>query len=265
TALANRADIAANKITFSNNQISALGTANGILPQLAGIAGATNNGLNGEPKPAVVPPEQLAQFGKGPLPSAFGPCPPGVGHQGSICQFPDPYFLGNIGVGLGQVVRRNFPSERVGAFIAPILRNRQAQADYAIDQLGLRQTELENLRTTNQVGVDVSNQVVGLQQSRVRYMAAVKNRVLQEQLLDAEQKRFSLGASTTFLVVQQQRDLALAQSTEIAALVAYSNARVALDQVLGTTLETSHITIEEAKNGHVNRPSVLPATLPTQP
>ena len=265
TALANRTDIAANKITFSNNQTSALGTANGVLPQLAGIFGATNNGLNGEPQPAVVRPEQLAQYGKGPLPPAFHPCPPGVGQQGSICEFPDPYFVGNIGVGLGQMVRRNFPSEHIGAFIAPILRNRQAQADYAIDQLGLRQTELEDLRTSNQVGVDVANQVVGLQQSRVRYLAAVKNRVLQQQLLDAEQKRFSLGASTTFLVVQQQRDLATAQSTEIAAMVAYSNAQVALNQVLGTTLEANHVTIQEARNGRVTRPSVLPATLPSQP
>ena len=88
---------------------------------------------------------------------------------------------------------------------------------------------------------------------------------MQQQLLDTEQKSFSLGASTTFLVVQQQRDLATAQSTEIAALVAYSNAHVALDQVLGTTLETNHVTIQEAKIGRVTRPSVLPATLPSQP
>jgi outer membrane protein len=78
-------------------------------------------------------------------------------------------------------------------------------------------------------------------------------------------KRFSLGASTTFLVVQQQRDLATAQSTEIAAMVAYSNAQVALNQVLGTTLEANHVTIQEARNGRVTRPSVLPATLPSQP
>ena len=86
----------------------------------------------------------------------------------------------------------------------------------------------------NQVVVDVSNQSVGLQQARVRYQAAVRNRGLSQELLDAEQKKFALGATTTFLVVQQQRDLATAQSAEVAALVAYSNARVAL----GTTLQS---------------------------
>jgi outer membrane protein TolC len=128
--------------------------------------------------------------------------------------------------------------------------------------MGLRQTELENQRTVNQVAVDVSNQSIGLQQARARYQAAVRNRVLQQQLLDAEQKKFALGASTSFLVVQQQRDLATAQSTEVASLVAYSNARISLDQTLGTVLKTNNISVEEAQSGRVNRQSHLPPTLP---
>jgi outer membrane protein TolC len=170
--------------------------------------------------------------------------------------------VGDIGTALGQIIRRHYPSENASAYIVPNLRNRQAQADEAIDQLGMRQTELQNLRTVNQVAVDVSNQAIGLQQARVRYQAAVKNRVLNEQLLQAEQKKFSLGASTTFLVVQAQSALATAQSTEVASLVTFSNARVSLDQTLGTTLQTNHVSIEEAHRGRVSRTSALPATLP---
>ena len=115
------------------------------------------------------------------------------------------------------------------------------------------------------VAVDVANQVVGLQQARARYQAGVRNRVLEQQLLDAEQKKFSLGASTSFNVVTQQRDLATAQSTEVAALVAYSNARVGLDETLGVTLETNHVSIKEAMAGRVARTSGIPATVPDQP
>jgi hypothetical protein len=56
--------------------------------------------------------------------------------------------------------------------------------------------------------------------------------------------------------------MATAQSAEVAALVAYSNARVSLDQILGTTLKTNNVSIEEAKSGRVTRTSALPATLP---
>ena len=49
-----------------------------------------------------------------------------------------------------------------------------------------------------------------------------------------------------------------AQSAEIAALVDFSNARVALDQTLGVTLETNHVSIEDAQAGKVQRVSSLP-------
>ena len=144
------------------------------------------------------------------------------------------------------------------------LRNNTPQADYAIDQLSLKQTELQNQRDVNQIAVDVSNQTIGLRQARVRYQAAVRSRILQQQLLDAEQKKFSLGASTTYNVVQQQRDLATAQSSEVAALVTYSNAKVALDETLGTTLIENHVELEDARRGVVGRASSLPANLPSQ-
>jgi len=65
--------------------------------------------------------------------------------------------------------------------------------------------------------------------------------------------------------VQQQRDLASAQSAEVAALVAYSSARVSLDQTRDTTLEANHISTAEARTGKVGQASSLPAALPDRP
>jgi outer membrane protein TolC len=163
------------------------------------------------------------------------------------------------------MIRRNYPSQSLGGVIVPVVHNQQAQADYAIDQLSLRQQQLASVRHVNEVAVDVSNQVVALQQARVRYLAAVKNRVLQEQLLTAEEKKFALGASTTFLVVQQQRNLATSQATEIADLAAYSNARVSLDQTLGTTLEANNVSLQDAANGRVVRQATVPTAMPPVP
>ncbi len=264
TALANRADLKGEQLNLQNLQTNALNTSNGVLPQLVGIVSASTQGLSGAPQ--VVPLEGAAGLtgGTGVIPPGIIKCPPGIGSPGQFCEVPDKYFQGGIGTALGQMIRRNFPSQNGGVFFSAYGRNRQAQADYAIDQLSMRQSELQTKKDINQVAVDVSNQSIGLQQARVRYQAAVRNRVLQQQLLDAEQKKFALGASTTFLVVQQQRDLATAQSTEVAALVSYSNARVALDQTLGTTLHANNVSLEEARAGQVGRNSVLPEHLPEQ-
>jgi outer membrane protein TolC len=134
------------------------------------------------------------------------------------------------------------------------LRNRTAQADIARDQLALRQSELRQRQELNQVRVDVQNALIGLQQSRSRYQAAQKSRVLQEQTLDAEQKKYALGASTIFFVIQAQRDLAQAQAVEVAALSTYNRARVSLDRATGQILETYNVSVEEAMKGSVTRP-----------
>jgi outer membrane protein TolC len=113
----------------------------------------------------------------------------------------------------------------------------------------LRQNELSMQKNVNQVEVDVRNAVIGLQQARARFEAAVKSRVLQEETLKADQQKLALGASTPYQVVQDQRDLANAQSSEVQSMANYSHARIAFDQAVGTTLEVNHVSIDEAKAG----------------
>jgi outer membrane protein len=231
-ALADRSDLAAERAGVTTAEVSALGTRNGVLPSLQVFGTESHAGLAGTPRTVI--------------------------SQGRV-QTADAYFVGGVDKALGQIFRRNFPTERIGAFFLAPIGNNQAQADYGIDQLQLRQTQLTTQRDLNQVEVDVANDLVSLRQARARYDAAAKNRVLQQELLDAEQKKYSLGASTPYNVIQQQRDLVAAQSTELSALVAYSTARVALDQALGATLETNHVTIAEARTGKVARTSSPPA------
>jgi outer membrane protein len=221
-ALGNRSDLAAEQLALKASAVSALGTRNGLLPTLQAFGATSQAGLSGAPKTVVL--------------------------DGFVAQA-NPYFEGGIGNALGQVFRRDFPTENIGAFFRAPIGNHLAQADYGIDQLQLRQSKLTNLKDMNQAGVDVANYIVALRQSRARYDAAVKNRTLQERLLAEEQKRFAAGVSVPYNVIRQQRDLAASQSVEIAALVSYSTARIALDQVMGTTLETNHVSIEEARAG----------------
>jgi len=104
--------------------------------------------------------------------------------------------------------------------------------------------------------------MIGLQQARARYDAAVKARVLQEQTLEGDQKKNTLGAATLYQVVQDRRDLASAISSVVQAMANYTHARIAFDQALGATLDVNNVSLEEALAGRISRASALPATLP---
>jgi outer membrane protein len=220
-ALANRSDLAAEKANITTAEISALGTKNGVQPTVIGFGGTSQAGLAGTPR------------------TFFG--------QTAA----NPYFVGGLGTATGQVFRRDFPTERVGVYTQAVIQNRLAQADYGIEQLSLRQQQLSTQKDLNQVQVDVTNAVIALEQSRARYEAAVRNRILEEKLLDAERKKFNLGASTPYAVVTQQRDLAAAQSTELGALVSFTNSRISLDQTTGATLEANHVSLAQAHSGKI--------------
>ena len=130
--------------------------------------------------------------------------------------------------------------------------------------LELRQNELNLRKNVNQIRVEVQNALIGLQQARARHEAAVKSRNLQEETLTGDQKRYRLGATVSFQVVQDQRDLATTQSAEVQSMANYTHARIALDQALGNTLEVNHISVGEAMLGRVSHPSTLPADLPKE-
>ncbi|MCZ2150383.1 MAG: TolC family protein [Bryobacterales bacterium] len=230
-ALAGRTDLQSQTARIETSRVSAIGTKNGLLPTAQVFAITRQSGLAGVQRQA----------------------PRGDGFQTA-----DPYFAGGVGTALGQVFRRNYPTEGAGVFFRNVFGNNQAQADYAIDQLQLRQSQLTGAKSRKQVEVDVRNAVIAIEQARARYEAARENRILAAELLEAEQKRLRLGASTPFNVLQQQRDLTVARSGEITAMVAYRNAHIALERSLGTVLQSNGITISEAMSGRVEQPARRP-------
>jgi outer membrane protein TolC len=238
-ALRARPELSQNRITIEDQKISIKGSKSALLPTLDLVASLANNGLAGQPSN---------------LPPVFPTSP----HTGN------PFFIGGTSTLLSQVFSRNFPDYGIGFNLNIPIRNRSAQADITTDELTLRQQEIGLQRLQNQVRVEVQNAVIGVQQTRARYQAAQKARVLQEQTVDAEQKKYELGASTIYNVILTQRDLAQAQSNDVAAMAAYSKARVEFDRATGQTLDRNNISLDEAFRGSVSRsPSPIPAV--TQP
>lgn len=227
-ALAQRPDIQLASINNEINAISSAGTANGLLPQLQTSLATSNRGNAGTPNPLS---------GRTPSPS----------------------IVGGLGTALGQIFRHDYTTGSAGVSFSADIGNREAQGDYGIDQLQLRQGDLQERRNRNQLVVDISNYTVAMRQARSRYAVAVSSRELQQQLLDTERQKFSLGTSSIDAVIAAERALETAQISEVAARTAYSRARVSMDQVLGQTLETNHVSVEEALKGSLSRTSTIPA------
>jgi outer membrane protein len=233
-ALQGRPELAQSRIQLQNRDINLKAVRNGMLPQIDLVGDVTNNGLAGQVNDRYQD----------------------INGQPTVVS---DYFLGGLGNSLSQIFRRNFPDYSIRAELRIPLKNRQAQADMTASLLEKRQSEIRLRQLENSIRTEAQNALIGLQQSRAAYQAAQKARVLQERTLDAEQKKFNLGASTIFLVVQAQRDLALARAVEITSQNNYVKAKVELDRAVGRTLQENHISIEEAYTGKVSRaPDPLP-------
>ena len=229
-AMANRVELEQARINLDSNHMNLAGVRSSLKPSLQAFAELTNNGLAGMASAAA-----LGQ--------------PGVS-----------YFDGGYGDLLEQIFRRNFPNYSAGISLNIPLRNRAAQSDYVTSQLEIRQNELNLQKQVNQVRVDVQNAVIGLQQARARYVAAKEARVLSQETFEGDKKKYDVGATTSYQVVQDQRDLASAQSSEVQAMANYTHARIQFDQALGATMDVNNISIAEAMAGKVSAQATpLPA------
>ncbi|HEY3853297.1 MAG TPA: TolC family protein [Verrucomicrobiae bacterium] len=140
--------------------------------------------------------------------------------------------------------RGDSPFYSYGAALTVPLGNGNARNNYKIGkatrgQLLLRLKQLE-LQTMSQVEDAVKLAQTDLQ----RVEATRQSRLFAETALDAEQKKMETGKSTSFFVLQLQRDLTAARSAEVQALADYNIALVQLAFNEGTTLERNKLDLE---------------------
>ena len=163
----------------------------------------------------------------------------------------------------------DFPDYAVGFNVNIPIRNRSAQADQVRSELEYNQANMRLQQLQNQIRIEVINAQFALQQNRARVEAAQAGAKLATESLEAEQKKYLLGASTNYAVMQAQRDLAQAESNLVAARAAYEKSRVELDRATGLTLTHLGIEMAQAETGKVTTephvPGVVPRAEPTTP
>jgi len=245
-ALDRRPELAQQRLQLENSKINLTGAHNALLPQLNVVGNVSNPGAGG----------------------IFNTTPQINPLTGQVIPRtePNPDLIGGYGNILRQVFGVPTVNYQIGVQLVIPLRNRSAQAAYIQQGLQLRESELGVQREVNQIRMDVQNALIAVKNARARYQSARTASDVAQQVLDAEQKKYELGASTSYAVVQHQVDLANARQTEVSAISAYAQAKLQLDQATGTILENNNVVIDEVKNGRVSKaPSPIPDVPPPAP
>jgi outer membrane protein TolC len=151
-----------------------------------------------------------------------------------------------FGTSFSEAIKFKYPQFAFGVNVSFPLHNRQAQADDIRSRLELQQARDTLVRTQSQIEVDVQNALIAATQSKAQVAAAREAVRLEEQLVKAEQTKLAAGLSTSYNVILIQRDLLTAQLAEVQARDAYAKARVTLDQAMGVTLQTAHVSLDDA-------------------
>jgi len=141
------------------------------------------------------------------------------------------------------ITDRELPNWGVGlAFSVPI-GNRAAKAAYARSLLAVEQGRLSLQSAELGVEIEVRDAVRQVETNVKRVSAARKNVELQVKNLEAEEKRFQYGMTTSFQVLQYQRDLTDAKSATVRAVLDYMKSLAALARATGTLLEKQGVEV----------------------
>ena len=217
-ALRDRLELGESDIDLQNRRLSRDAARNALLPSVALTGYYGGSGLAGIQNPA----------------------------SGTISTSPVGY-----GGALQTAFNNSAPDYYVGLNVNIPIRNRVAKSDQYRAELETRQSELRLQQLKKQIRIEVRNAQYALEQSGARVVSARKERDLVQKTFDITKKEQELGAGSNYQTLTARRDLAVSESTLVAAMTAYQKARIELDRAIGATLETNQISIESAKTGIV--------------
>jgi outer membrane protein TolC len=224
-------------LTLRNDEITLKGARNALLPQVDVFAYLGGQGLAGTYNPNCQP--------------VFSACPGGG--------------TGGFGTALDNTYNNSSPDKGVGFNVNIPLGNKYAQSVQARSLMEYRQAELRLEQLYTQIRMQVVNQQFALTNDRALVLASKAARDYNQQSMEDEQKKLRLGASTTALVLAQQRSLATAEDSLIAAQATYAKDRATLYQILATTMQHYGINLTDAATGNVNAAPVIPGLVPAEP
>ena len=145
---------------------------------------------------------------------------------------------------MNQLFQFNFPTYSVGLQLNLPLRNRRAAVDLANSVLQKKRNMYELRALEQEVRLDVLNAITGVELSKAAIQQAAVALDFSQKRLDAEQRKYDLGVSTAFIVLDAQDDLVQSQADLLQESIGYRRAIVTLMQATGELLEARGIALD---------------------
>ncbi len=210
TALKKRPDYMKKKKELDNKHIQVKFNENQLYPTLDLVASFGLNGISGDAQAVGFPPSV----------NPFG---------------------GTFGRSQERTFSGDFSTWEGGFLFKYPLGNRDAKSRLAVSQLEAAQLLMDIKDLEKTIVVEVREAARQINTDKKRVQAARVARKLAEEKLSAEEKKFEVGLSTSFNVLEFQTDLATEQSKELKAVIDFNKSKIKLRKVLATTLEKYNI------------------------
>lgn len=151
---------------------------------------------------------------------------------------------GGVGDALSQMWGFNFPIYGFTLQLRLPLRDRRVSADYADAVVTRRADMLQERQLTQQIRLDVLNAITQVENSRASVDLAKVAADLAQKRLEAEKKRYDLGTTLFFFVLDAQQALTQAQGELVTNSVQYRRNQLNLLQRTGKLLQDRGIIIQ---------------------
>ncbi len=149
-----------------------------------------------------------------------------------------------VGPAINELGNRSNPNYAWGIKLTIPLDNLAARNGYKKAKLQQEQLLLKFKQTEQSIMIQIDVDVRAVESAAEKIKATRQAREYAEAALDAEQKKLESGKSTNYQVLQFQRDLTTAQTSEISALADYNRALAQLSHDEGSSLERHSIKVD---------------------
>lgn len=215
TALANRPEMEAARQQLAENEMTVRLAHNNLRPDLRLTGQYSTNGIGGNEFSTAAPPVLVAP--------------------------------GGLGDSLNQLFNFKFPTYGAGLTLTLPVKNHAAEADLGDALVNRTRSQYQQEKTRQTITLQVTNAVHQVEQAKLSLEAAKVAVDLAEKNLQAEQRKYTLGSSTVFFVLDAQTQLAQAEFSLAQAQTGYQSAVAALDYATGELLDRHQVKIAPSK------------------